>query len=133
MRLNYEQQEKVEEVRAKLKAAFKELRNKDNRLVAKMNYLCCQSCASYAICSDVEEKGWKRNGYVFWHRQGNEGFRERGHVYLYFSGTEEDEDEKLFEKDSLWVANKVVEVLKKHEIDVEWDGNANVAILVKAI
>lgn len=106
--------------RAALVEAFKELR-KEN-LVARMNFSCCMSCASYELGQMVEKKD--AAGAVYWHRQDNDGFKECGELHLrYFSasGTEAECAE---------IGRKVQTALGRHKIPSVWDGSPHHTIQV---
>lgn len=110
------------EFRDKLKKVFKELREKYN-LIARMNFMCCQSCAAYEIRCEVDknEKSGKK-GFVFWHRQDEDDLWSHGCMYLAFGDLETLEYvENDSEDRSVEVGHTIVEVLKDHGIKTEWD------------
>src|SRR3972149_4184967 len=65
--INYSEQVELKE---KIGAAFAELRA--DGFLAKQNYLCCSSCAGYAMAeraSQLADRGRRVAGVVFYHRQ----------------------------------------------------------------
>lgn len=105
--LNYQ------ETRAALVKVFAALRKQN--LIAKMNHMCCSTCACADLGPKVTEKG--ADGAVYFHRQDNDGFKECGELHLrYFS--ENDDNEKCIE-----IAHKIQAELGKVKIPSVWDGD----------
>lgn len=99
--------------RSKLVQTFKQIRKE--KILARANFWCCQSCASWAMhqqCEDAPEKK-KPIGYVFWHNQDEARIREDGCVYLAFGGLERN--------DSIEVGKKVVQILVQNGFSVDWN------------
>lgn len=71
-------EERVIKTKEKLTEAFKLLRKQG--YFAKQNFKCCQGCACAAIPAE------KRDKYVFFHKQDNEGLQSKGKVYLAWNG-----------------------------------------------
>lgn len=95
------------ENKKQLTKAFAELRKKG--YFAKQNFTCCQSCGWAEI---PEEKSAKA---VFYHRQDAQDLREKGEVYLCWSGN----------------GKEIVEVMNKHNLTTKWEGTDNRRIVVK--
>jgi hypothetical protein len=83
-----------------LNRAFRDL-NK-NGFIAKQNFSCCQSCGSYEIANDNPGEP-----YVFYHRQDTKICKIYHTLHLAWSGD----------------GNKIVEILKSNDLEVEWDGS----------
>ena len=92
--------------KSKITEAFRELRKLG--YFARQNYLCCQSCAWYAI---PEEKSGK---VVFYHGQDNDRLKSEGKCHLGWSGD----------------GNEIVRVLNKHGVKTIWDGSNNTRIQI---
>jgi len=113
-------------VKENLKLLFKDLRK--HGYVAKVNFSCCSSCGSYE-CRELAIKQ-KKNKVVFYHKQGEEGLRNKGDVYLHhFTLVDDDNLQDISDKNS---ADLIVEITKNYPaIVAEWDGNINKCILIK--
>ena len=85
----------------KLSNAFRELRKEG--YFAKQNFWCCQSCGWAAIPDDQSEKA------VFYHNQDNESKREGKSFCLAWSGD----------------GNFICDILRKHGIEVQWEGTSD--------
>lgn len=86
-------------IRNRISNAFEELEEKG--YFAKMDWYCCQNCGCSAIPEENHEK------YVFFHEQDADGLRgDDPGCYLAWAGN----------------GKKIVEILKKHKLLVEWDG-----------
>jgi len=114
-------------VKENLKLLFKDLRKQG--FVAKMNFSCCSGCGSYE-CKELATKQ-KKNKIVFYHRQGEDGLKSQGNVYLhYFSPSDE-----FTAENPDWDKNigyEIVETSKRYpRIVAEWDGNPDKCILIK--
>lgn len=106
-------------VRAALKEIFKELRKE--KVIAKMNYKCCMSCASYAIGEDLDKRT-DMIGTVYWHRQDEDGFKERGKLMLRYFHRDDDKCREI--------ADLIIAKLKAHKVPFKWDGNTSTCIQV---
>jgi hypothetical protein len=115
------------EIKARVKRAFQQLRTADG-FIARGNYLCCSSCAGYAIGTDARKSGHKFC--AFWHKQDEEHFRDGKEPSLairYGAINNDDEKETLY-------AGRVVErVLKANGLTLEWDGNPSTVIFVTGL
>jgi hypothetical protein len=129
------------ELRDAVKEAFRNLR-KDG-FVAKMNYLCCGSCAAANIGADFDKKvleGLQPNHYpkgvVFFHQQDNQHFEDKGVLYLCYGDIEGSESKAKTELPTIEVGKKVIEAFIKAGIpqtQIEWDGNEDTRIKIKAL
>ena len=113
-----------------LTKAFKLIRKQ--KIIARQNFSCCGSCASYDIGASITEK---RNlgkklpiGAVFYSRQGEEQFKRTGKVYLNFmpadsslKGDEHDEETKK-------VGLIVTDTLRSVGLNVVWNGDSHMTI-----
>lgn len=120
---------RLTDARIKLTEAFHQLRKMG--FLARQNFRCCQSCASYELgeiaSSMTDFKKSKYAGTVFYHHQDNTGFNECGKMYLAF-GHYFDEDDASTES----AGRKILDVLKENGLNVEWDGSAHTRIKVLA-
>ncbi len=92
--------------KSRITEAFKELRKLG--YFARQNFLCCQSCAWYAVPEEKSEK------VVFYHSQDNDSLMRKGKCHLAWSGN----------------GTEIVSVLNKNGVKTEWDGNSNTRILI---
>ncbi len=90
----------------KIEDAFKELRTLG--FFAESNHMCCQSCGWSVVPEGT-------NNTVFYHSQDADDLKDTGSCHLAWEGDGE----------------KIVEVLKKHQIEVEWNGEKTQRILIK--
>jgi Domain of unknown function (DUF6891) len=89
-----------------LRKAFTELRA--DGYFARMNFLCCQTCAWDAVPDDHRDKA------VFYHAQDNDDLAKRGTLHLTWSGD----------------AKFIRAVLEKHGLAVDHDGSENQRIFI---
>ena len=125
--------EKVRSTLERLKKAFKDLR-KEDKLLARMNFLCCSTCAGYelaTIATNLYEKGKKVNGCVFWNRQSHRTFLEKGKLSLQY-GPLHTEKFGVIGLDTKEVGKIVCKKLEKYGIKYEWNGDPDRTILVRA-
>jgi len=98
--------------------AFKMMRKMG--IVARQNFLCCQSCGCAAIDDIVEKKRKAKQpvplGYCFYHAQDADTLRYSGYVYLAFGAIDDNGD-------STGVGNIIVMCLKQCGVRCKWDGN----------
>jgi hypothetical protein len=103
----------------KVKIVFKELRKKE--FIARMNYMCCRTCASYSIGNELDKNLNKKYG-AFFHRQTMGHYNESGLLYIYFFG-----DTDLFTETA---GSIIVNELSKVNAIYSWDGKSGSAISV---
>lgn len=121
--------------KANLDAAFKCLRGVG--LLARQSFLCCQSCAGYQIALDGKkllDAGKPPKGCVYYHKQDTENLRDGHDFYLAFGQIEYHGDGNEVTKigdDTAAVGKLVVDVLNRHGVETEWDGDPNRRIKVK--
>lgn len=88
--------------RTALVMAFRALRRQG--YIARMNHLCCSSCAGYSIGTAAEERvaagRAAPTGAVYWHRQDEAGYRESGKMYVRFGGIHTERFGLLGKKDA---------------------------------
>ena len=123
-------EEKVYELKEKIRNVFKELRREG--YLARMNYLCCGTCACSSLPSrseELEKNGKEIKGVIFYHEQSEEGLWDYGNVCIYF-GTHKDQDDMRTtdRKMGEYLVNK----FKDAGVDVEWDGSPRKAIQLYA-
>lgn len=114
--------------RERVKGAFKELRKRGYG--CRANYLCCGSCAGYAM----GEKHADKKGVVYYSRQGESAYgdAERYRVgwgrYTYERG-----DDLVGNLYLSWSGDgdEIAAVLRKHGLVVEWQGSDAYCIIVK--
>lgn len=92
---------------SKLNKAFRALRKAG--YFARQNFWCCQTCAWADVPDEFEHKA------VFYHRQDAADLKERGYVYLAWSGNGEE----------------ICSILRENGLSVKWDGSSNKRILVE--
>jgi len=118
------------DMRVKVRSSFAELRKKG--YLARMNHLCCQNCAGYDLACVAEkkkDKGIEVRGCVFYHRQDEETWRKYNKLYLAYGilGTQKHGDIGIPTVDQ---GHEIKEVLEKHGLIVEWDGDEDQRIYV---
>src|SRR5579863_6308129 len=104
----------TQDLRDAVKKAFSNLRKEG--FIAKMNFMCCGSCAGYNIGADFDKKvleGLQPNHYpkgcVFFHHQDNQHFEDDGVLYLAYGQIEGTEAKAKTELSTVEVGNKVIE------------------------
>jgi hypothetical protein len=108
-----------------LKTAFAELRSK-HKLIARQNFMCCNSCGCSAIGTVAKGKPRDRRpkGYVFFCKQDGQHLKNSGRVHVGFGqipGTS---------VPSLAFGKLAAEVFVKHGCPVEWNGKSDTRLLV---
>lgn len=102
----------------RLDAAFDDLHAAG--IVARQDFLCCQTCGCAEMPQQFETmkaSGRTPRGYVFYHTQDTERGVEGQGIYLSFGDASFDESSK-----SVAVAHEVVDVLRRHGLQPNWDG-----------
>ena len=103
-----------------LEAAFEAL--DEHGIVAREDFACCARCGHAEIRAEMDESS---RGYVFFHQQRTEAAVLSGELYLNFGAREPHRAED--------VALEVAERLRAEGLTVEWNGDANTAVLVRPI
>jgi len=121
------------EKKVALRAAFKDMRKAG--LMARMNYMCCQNCAGYAMTTEAVKRidaGTPQEdikGCVFYHNQDNANLERDRKFYLAY-GNMDSTEYGTIGLPTETVGQIVVEILDKYDIKTEWDGNASSRIFV---
>jgi hypothetical protein len=121
---------------ANLTQAFADLRKMG--FIAKQNFKCCNSCAGYKIAVDIGKmlnsgkKKEKITGCVYYNKQSGKSMQDGHSFYLQFGqvNVEEWGDIGLL---TVECGKLIVQALTKNDIEVEWDGTEDCAILVKPV
>jgi hypothetical protein len=90
--------------------------------VARMNFSCCASCASYELAQVAKERN--KTKIVFYHMQADESFKRSGKVCLYYFSMLDNESRKRE------VGIEISNIARQCGLNVTWDGNENTAIVV---
>ena len=115
--------------RQKLRGAFAELRKLG--WYARMNYLCCQTCAWADAAATLKKRGKDADeaDIVFYHRQDGDAFKHRiGDWHV--TGPQTDYLRRPLYLAHQGRAYEVVGVLKKYGLNAEWDGDTGMRIKV---
>jgi len=124
------------QTRERLKDVFRDLR-KDG-FIARINYMCCNTCAQYSLFSKIEKK-WKETGkipkgVIYWHQQEDKAFKEEnGGVYISYIPSDTYEMEQQGVKPPLTtkeVGKELCKVLKRHGLHYLWNGDPSIKIEV---
>lgn len=114
----------ISETRDRIGAAFRALRREG--ILARQGFLCCQSCAGYAMGERADKlaaEGKAPRGWVFYHGQDRDSLRTTGEVYIAFTGYGETTTEEI--------GVDAAHQLREFGLEVEWDGTDRTRILVK--
>lgn len=109
----------------RLDAAFAELERRG--IVARHNFSCCQSCGASEIWEEVDEaeaEDREIRGFTFYHQQDTEGAVQGGGLHLAYQSTSDAEGA------SEQIGHEIVEVLRKHGLEPEWNGSVSKRIRV---
>ena len=115
----------LEPVKQQINTAFALMRK--NGLLSRQNFMCCGSCAGYALNEALKKEGNDKIGCVYYHKQDTEHFNNDGHLYLGYGSIDDSEEA------SLQVGAVVMQALMDAGLSVEWNGDASTRILVKAV
>lgn len=110
----------------RLTTAFRDLDRAG--IVARENFTCCQSCGTSEIGAEAIA-GESPRGYVFYHHQDAEVAAGGGGIYLAY-GILHDGTAMPDPADTAAIGAQIVEVLRRHELSVEWNGEAGKRIFV---
>jgi len=110
----------MSEPRKLLSEVFKIL--EENDLVARMDFLCCDTCAHLEIDKILHEIIGKK-GYVFFHEQNTDRLL-RGETKLYLAFGRDDS------LDSTEIGEIIVSVFNEVGYTTTWDGDANTKVKV---
>lgn len=107
----------------RLDRAFQALERRG--IVARQQFSCCQGCGSREIWDEVDEAkaaGVPVRGHTYFHQQDTERAAEGLGLYMAFGSVRGGGDAE--------VGREIVEVLRAHGLDAEWDGSPETRILV---
>ena len=127
-RPSYETTNAVNDMTLRLNRAFAALRKQG--LLARQNFLCCGSCAGYALTEDAvarTRKGKKVNGCVFYHRQDTERFLTGDTLFLGY-GPLDSTELGTIGLTTREVGTLVVAALEAEGLEPHWDGNPDTRI-----
>jgi len=132
---------RAEEVKTLLTKAFRVLRGKEHRMIARQSFSCCRNCAGYELAEMIETRIKKGTidpktfgGSVFYTKQSKMieggGWRTTRFydVYLSFGPVEVDEVE--YGPDTKKVGETIVKVFEDLGVPYEWSGDPNTCIKV---
>lgn len=102
-------------IKSRIRGAFKKLEGE--HIIARANFSCCGSCASFELGTLIDE--CKYDGYAYYHAQDNDSLNECGNVFIGYS--------------DLATGKKVFEQLKKSHLKVSWNGKEDTRIFVEGI
>jgi hypothetical protein len=110
----------------RLDAAFEELNAIG--IMARHNWTCCGTCGRAEMPDEFNRidgmwDGVPVIGYVFYHQQDSENAAEGSSLYINYGSCEEAPDEATYSQMSVSIAQTACEVIKKHGLDVDWDGS----------
>lgn len=103
----------------KLDAAFGILNSKG--IVARHNFMDCQSCGYAAMEDEIEKNSIPVRGCTFYHEQDTERAANDGMLFLSHSGVDKASDS---------IANEIIRAIKEQQLHVEWDGSRDSRIQV---
>jgi hypothetical protein len=119
--------------RKRLGAAFRDLRKAG--YLARQNYLCCYSCAGYALAGRAAELvagGKTVRGAVFYTRQNE--LATQGKVYLAYGPLHHSpgdaQPEQVIGLHAEEIGWELMAVLHRHNIPAVWDGEPTTRILI---
>ena len=108
-----------------VKQVFSELRK--TWLLARMNYLCCSSCAGYALGERADELAAKDKpvrGAVYYHRQDADHWEHSGKLDIRFRAwTPKGMDYSHEAELTRGIGHQVVAALRGKGLNVEWGGD----------
>lgn len=112
----------------RLRRAFDQLA--ESGVLARENYLCCQTCAYAAIdeeIGDAVDRGEAVRGYVLFHSQDTDRAVETGILLLRYGGSNLD-PELQGAPATKKIGEEIVAVLKAAAFEPEWSGSPDGAI-----
>jgi len=112
--------------RERLRDAFKELRQQD--IIARMNFLCCQSCGCYELAEQCEDKN--KRGYVFWHHQDEEHAQETGEYWIAFGGADGTLTPPEKGDSTENIAKDLIVALVRNGLKIKWSGSVDTRVKV---
>jgi hypothetical protein len=104
--------------KSKLTAAFKRMRTFG--ILARQNFMCCQTCGCAKVDLIVDEKRAKKKevplGYCFYHAQDADTLRLTGKVFLAYGAIDNSGD-------STAVGHIICECLRQCGLEFQWEGS----------
>ena len=105
--------------KSKLTAAFKRMRTFG--ILARQNFMCCQTCGCAEVDNIVDAKRAKKKkevplGYCFYHAQDADNLRRTGNVFLAYGAIDDNGD-------STAVGHIICECLRQCGLEFKWDGS----------
>lgn len=107
----------------RLTAAFREL--DETGIVARENFTCCQGCGT----SEIGAEATDCSGYAFYHQQDAEAAARSGGLHLAY-GILHDGSALPDPADTAAIGARIVAALRRHDLPVEWNGEADKRIFV---
>lgn len=107
------------EIRERVRKAFVELRKKN--ILARMNFMCCQSCAGYQLGDDAKKRNAK--GWVFWHNQDEDSFQRNHTLFIAFTGVDESGAKPKKANKTVTIGRELYDALKAQGLYVDWNGS----------
>lgn len=107
----------------KVTAAFAAIRK--HKIFARQNFLCCGSCAGYALGTQLttaRAKGKAAKGAVYYHRQDADHALEAGVLCIGY-GAGDGDDSLAMDAETVEVGKIAVQCLRDAGLDVQWDGD----------
>lgn len=117
----------INQVRSRVQEAFKQLRKKEE-IYARMNFLCCSSCATSKLYNMITEEKSEYKGVAFFHQQNNDRFEEGEDFHIGFGHKDENQENR--QKD-LEVGRTIQNVLEENGVVTEWENDPFKKIEVK--
>lgn len=113
-------------VKKLIREAFEELRTKFD-IYCRMNFRCCQNCASTEIRDKLEKDVSFLNyiGFCFYHQQDAESFDVDGTGYLAFG------HRNCTDEGALEIGKTITAVLREHGLSIEWEEDPSTRIYVE--
>lgn len=126
-RRGYRPNRETGKAKTEVRGVFGELRRMG--FIARMNFSCCSSCASYELGDRWDREPLKK-GVVYYHRQNEEYYNECGCLTVhYFGGRTGDSREEASDK-TKQVGDIVINLLAKRGMVYRWDGSPGSTIEV---
>ncbi len=117
-----------------LDAAFEELNALG--IMARHHWTCCGGCGAAQMYDEFtrvtrHRTGVPITGYTFYHIQDTESAADGGGLYLNYGACNEKLSDAEYERLSLQAAHLVCDVLRKHGLNVDWNGDYSKRIAVQ--
>ncbi len=118
----------------RLDAAFEDLNVQG--IMARHHWTCCGNCGAAQMYDEFarvkrHRAGAPITGYAFYHIQDTESAADGGGLYLSYGACNEKISDEEYERLSLQTARLVCDVLKKHALRVDWNGEYSKRIAVQ--